>query len=65
LNLGIFRNFAITERFGLEFRAEGYNALNHVNYREPSSTNINDASYGLITAAAPARQIQMGLRLSF
>lgn len=65
LNLGIFRNFAITERFGLEFRAEAYNALNHVNYREPGSRNINDATYGLITAAAPARQIQLGLRLSF
>ncbi|HZO54367.1 MAG TPA: carboxypeptidase regulatory-like domain-containing protein [Bryobacteraceae bacterium] len=65
LNLGVFRNVAITERFGLEFRAEAYNALNHVNYREPSSTNINDATYGLITAAAPARQIQLGLRLSF
>jgi hypothetical protein len=65
LNLGVFRNFAITERFGLEFRAEAYNAFNHVNYREPSSSNISDANYGLITAAAPARQIQLGLRLSF
>jgi hypothetical protein len=36
-----------------------------VNYREPGSRNINDATYGLITAAAPARQMQMGLRLSF
>jgi hypothetical protein len=65
LNLSVFRNFTITERFQLEFRAEAYNALNHVNYREPGSRNINDANYGLITAAAPARQMQMGLRLSF
>jgi hypothetical protein len=65
LNLSVFRNFAITEGFQLEFRAEAYNALNHVNYREPGSRNINDATYGLITAAAPARQMQMGLRLSF
>lgn len=65
LNLSLFRDFPITERFQLQFRAEAYNALNHVNYREPRSTNINDANYGLINLAAPARQMQMGLRLSF
>jgi hypothetical protein len=65
LNLALFRNFRITERFHLEFRGEAYNALNHVNYLQPRSHNINDANYGLITDAAPARQIQLGLRLSF
>jgi len=49
----------------LQFRAEAYNAQNRVNFREPRSLNINDANYGLINAAAPARQMQMGLRLSF
>jgi hypothetical protein len=65
LNLALFRNFRLTERFQLEFRGEAYNALNHVNYLQPASTNINDANFGLITGAAPARQMQLGLRLSF
>jgi hypothetical protein len=65
LNASLFRSIAITERVKLELRFEGYNALNHVNYREPASANIDDANYGLITASAPARQVQIGARLSF
>jgi hypothetical protein len=64
-NLSAFRMFRINERIGLQFRAEAYNALNHVNFLQPSSTSISAANYGLITAAAPARQIQLGLRLTF
>lgn len=65
LNLSVFREFSITERVRLELRFEGYNALNHVNFREPASADIDNANYGLITAAAPARQVQIGARLSF
>ncbi|MCI0421006.1 MAG: hypothetical protein L0312_17545, partial [Acidobacteria bacterium] len=64
-NLSLFRQFRIKEGFNAEFRLEAFNAFNHVNFLEPASTNIDDANYGLITAAAPARQIQLGLRLSF
>ena len=64
-NLSAFRNFDFSDRLRLQFRAEAYNALNHVNYIEPSSTSISAANFGLITGAAPARQVQLGLRLSF
>ncbi|MEX2263854.1 MAG: hypothetical protein WD696_18005 [Bryobacteraceae bacterium] len=64
-NISTFRNFDISERFRLQFRAEAYNALNRVNYSQPSSASISAANYGLITGAAPARQVQLGLRLSF
>ncbi len=64
-NLSAFRDFALTERVRLQFRAEAYNALNHVNYLQPASSSISAANYGLITGAAPARQVQLGLRLSF
>jgi hypothetical protein len=64
-NFSLFKAFSITERVRLELRFEGYNALNHVNYLQPASTNVDDANYGLITAAAPARQVQIGARLSF
>lgn len=40
LNASVFRSLAITERVRLELRFEGYNALNHVNYREPASANM-------------------------
>lgn len=65
LNLSIFREFRLSERFKLQFRGEGYNALNHVNYREPANTEITNANFGLINQAATARQVQLGLRLSF
>lgn len=65
LNLSLFRAFAITERVRFDFRAEAFNALNHVNYLEPASTNINNANYGLIIAAAPPRRVQFGLRLTY
>jgi hypothetical protein len=65
INIGVFRTFNITERIRFDFRAEGYNAFNHVNYLQPQSANIDNASYGITTAAAPARQIQIGGRISF
>lgn len=65
VNASVFRGIPITERVKLELRFEAYNAFNHVNYREPASFNIDDANYGLITGAAPPRQVQIGARLSF
>jgi hypothetical protein len=64
-DLSLFRTVTITERIALQLRLEAFNAFNHVNYREPSSTNIVNATYGLITAAAPPRLAQISARLSF
>lgn len=64
-DLSVFRSVNFTERFRLDLRFEAFNAFNHVNYREPSSTNIVNANYGIITAAAPPRRLQLGARLSF
>jgi hypothetical protein len=64
-NLSLFRSFPLTESVKFELRFEAFNALNHVNYLEPASTNIDTPAYGLIQASAPARQIQVGARISF
>jgi hypothetical protein len=64
-NLSLFRSFPLAESVKFELRFEAFNALNHVNYLEPASTNIDTATYGLIMASAPARQIQVGARISF
>ena len=60
----MFRAFTITERIRIDFRAEAFNALNHVNYLEPN-TIINNVNYGLITGSAPPRRLQFGARLTF
>lgn len=70
LNLGISKNFAITERARIQFRTEAFNVLNTIQYGTPN-TDLNNAStfngFGTIRSTAPYsnRQIQFGLRLEF
>jgi hypothetical protein len=63
VDLSVFRNFAFTERWRLQFRAEAVNSLNHVNYQGPV-VSINSTP-GAFVAAAQPRIIQFGLKLSF
>lgn len=67
-----FKTFQIRERLKLEFRAEMFNAINHVNYDSPNTTFLpnrqgvnTNANFGRILGALDARNIQLGLRLAF
>ena len=64
LDAGIHRNFSISDRWKVVFRWEMFNALNHANFNNPSST-INSATTGQISGTQPARSMQMGLKLTF
>jgi hypothetical protein len=65
LDMGLVREFALTERFMFQFRAEFFNALNHVNLGTPNRF-VNTPQFGTITeATTPGRQIQFSARLSF
>ncbi len=63
VDLSLFKNFAITERWKLQFRAEAVNSFNHVNYQGPV-VNLNSTP-GVFVAAAPPRIVQFGLKLGF
>jgi Carboxypeptidase regulatory-like domain/TonB dependent receptor len=64
-DLGAFKNFNLTERFRLQFRAEFFNIFNNVNFDTPDST-LGDTNFGSITSTVTSqRQIQFALRLSF
>ena len=63
-DLGIHKRFDLTERVTLQFRTEMFNALNHANFNNPTST-INSATTGQISGTQPARSMQMGLKLTF
>src|SRR5215831_16161874 len=69
VDLGLSRDFQLTERVGLRFRAEATNAFNHVNLGQPGASvpanGSTSASFGVITSAGSMRKMQFGLRLTF
>jgi hypothetical protein len=62
-DFNLAKNFALTERFGMQFRAEFFNALNHTNLSLPGVTT--GAGFGQIVSASDARIIQFALKLKF
>jgi hypothetical protein len=67
-DLGIFKNFYLTERFKLQFRSEFFNAFNNVNFDVPGSNNntFGDPAFGAVTQTVNSqRQIQFALKLLF
>jgi hypothetical protein len=65
LDFAVAREFSLAERTRFQFRAEFFNALNHVNLGTPDRF-VNTPQFGTITeAATPGRQIQLSARLSF
>ncbi len=69
VDLALSRDFSLTERVKLRFRAEATNAFNHVNLGQPGAavpaTGSTSASFGVITSANSMRKMQFGLRLTF
>ena len=71
-DLSLIKNTRIKERYNLQFRAEAFNFLNHVNLGIPNGSfsagtngkNIS-GSFGTITTARDARNIQFGLKFIF
>ena len=77
VDVGLFRNFSMTERLKLQFRAESFNFTNTPHFQNPGTNASNlrlNASGGvqslggfmaITSAVADQRQIRFGLRLSF
>jgi hypothetical protein len=47
-DLSLFKNFRVTERFRLQFRAESFDAVNHVQFANPN-TGVTNIACGVIT----------------
>jgi len=66
LDLSIFRQFAFTERFRMEFRFEMFNATNTPVWAIPITTIDDKTNFGKVSHAANVpRQLQFGLKLYF
>lgn len=74
IDLSFFKNFAVTERFKVQFRAEAFNALNTPFFGQPN--NLGFVSLNSVTPDAPRvgeirglrtsmRAMQLGLKISF
>jgi Carboxypeptidase regulatory-like domain/TonB dependent receptor len=64
-DFSFFKNFAIHENVGLQFRAEMFNGFNHPNLGNPD-TNFSSPTFGQVTSVNQTpRQIQLVLRLTF
>jgi Carboxypeptidase regulatory-like domain/TonB-dependent Receptor Plug Domain/TonB dependent receptor len=64
MDVGLHKDFAITETFKLSFRTEAFNLLNKTNFGPPNG-NRSSGGFGAITSTYPARQMQFGLKLLF
>jgi hypothetical protein len=64
-DLGLHKAFPLwSESSNFDFRAEAFNVFNKVNYFAPNST-FGGSSFGQITNAFPARQLQLAAKIIF
>ncbi|HEY1342045.1 MAG TPA: TonB-dependent receptor [Bryobacteraceae bacterium] len=66
-DMSLSKRFQFTERLNGQFRAELFNAFNHVNLGQPTAT-VDSPTAGQIFSIAPLTQMrkwQLGLRLGF
>ncbi|HLH32840.1 MAG TPA: hypothetical protein VKY31_16680, partial [Terriglobia bacterium] len=70
VDLSLFKSFTIRESKRIEFRAEGFNALNRANFANPNSaySAANAGVFGRVTATLPnttPRDMQLALKFYF
>jgi len=64
-DLGLHKAFPLwNDSSNLDFRAEAFNVLNKTNYGSPNSS-FGSSSFGQITSAFPARQLQLAAKIIF
>lgn len=64
ISLGLHKQFTLSDRGRLEFRAEVFNLANTVNYNLPDAV-LTSPNFGQALTAGDPRQIQLALRFSF
>ena len=64
VDLGVHRNFRFNEQWRMSLRWEMFNAFNRANFGTPNAA-IGNANVGQISTTAPARIMQLALKLSF
>ncbi|HJZ98579.1 MAG TPA: carboxypeptidase-like regulatory domain-containing protein [Candidatus Solibacter sp.] len=63
-DLGVRKNFPVTEKQRLQFRTEVFNVVNHPNWGG-ANANPTSASFGKVTSKSANRTIQLALKYIF
>lgn len=63
-DFSVFKNIPLNERMRLQFRSELFNLFNRPNFSNPGAT-LTSSTFGQITSAGTAREIQFALKLLF
>jgi hypothetical protein len=61
-DIGIFKVFAVKERYRFEFRTEMFNAFNHTNFANPNASVENPNFGRTFSTSVGPRTIQFGLK---
>ena len=73
-DISIFKNFPVREQMHFEFRAEFFNAFNHVNplfgipgqiSQEPTTLELGTSQFGFAAGARAPREIQLAMKFYF
>src|SRR5690242_5964407 len=64
VDFSVAKNWRFQERYGVQFRAEFFNLLNHTNF-VGFDTDIRNVSFGTLNAAQAPREIQLGVKFTF
>jgi hypothetical protein len=64
VDLSIGKNFPLREKARLQVRADMFNALNHTNLGNPT-TSIESGTFGRITGTRGSRGIALNARINF
>ncbi|MGB9204557.1 MAG: hypothetical protein WCB94_11385 [Terriglobales bacterium] len=69
-DMTVGKTFKITERFNLNFQAQGFNVFNRANFilataDSPAHNKITDGAFGTASGTLNQRELQFGVKLSF
>ncbi len=66
LDAALMKNFRLSEKFKLQFRAESFNLTNHPNFADPNPfIDIPSVAGSITSTTTTARQFQFALKLMF
>ncbi len=64
IDFSLDKSWQLYEQARLTFRGDFFNTFNRVNFSN-LDTDVNDSTFGFVSTAGPAREIQLSLRLEF